>query len=594
MKIVTTHFKGCCRPLVFLVLFLLPVFGFAADVHVSLEPQLISLMDRAVLKVTYEGTRGGEITMPEIDGLNFRYQGKTSNTTFINRQQSTSVVYTYIVTPYKVGDFDIGPIRCKYKGKTKALSVKLRVIKPVDDKEAQTLSDLLFSRVSSDRSAPYTHEPFTITVKIYIRDGVRIGGSIGLRGGMPENGIDGDYKWEITDRGQEVVNGHIFRTQTLKTTISTLRSGTFTFKPEVQLNLVIPRQNRRSLGFSDPFFGDMFGVTETHPVTLDCNTIKVNVQPIPMKGRPKSYTGGVGVFNFHVEIGPKKVKAGDPITIKTKISGTGNLNQITAPKIATNPDLKWYDARVVPSKVPGVVCFEQVLIPSSSRVKEIPKVSFSYFNTTTGDFRTLTQGPFPVTVEPSSNRVAQLVSNTSSIKPKEQPKTEIIGRDITYLKPAPPRWVKVNRQPFYKKMSVQILLAVPPILLLLISLITARREKLAGNRALARRQKAPKAARENIQRARQALRKKEDALFYEALWNALADYFGHRLNLAPGEITLATVQTHFPSQTEVLQTLFETIEHRRYAQGAASSDADKKELLKLLESTLRACERIKL
>jgi hypothetical protein len=190
--------------------------------------------------------------------------------------------------------------------------------------------------------------------------------------------------------------------------------------------------------------------------------------------------------------------------------------------------------------------------------------------------------------------VAQLVSNTSSIKPKEQPKTEIIGRDITYLKPAPPRWVKVNRQPFYKKMSVQILLAVPPILLLLISLITARREKLAGNRALARRQKAPKAARENIQRARQALRKKEDALFYEALWNALADYFGHRLNLAPGEITLATVQTHFPSQTEVLQTLFETIEHRRYAQGAASSDADKKELLKLLESTLRACERIKL
>ena len=598
MKDRKIHLKPPRRPsllmgIVLLLICFLPLFGFAADVKVSLSPQLISFMDRSVLKIEYINTKGEGITLPKIDGLEITYQGKQQKTILLNGHQTSSLIYTYIVTPAKVGDFDIGPILCKYKGKTKKLSVKLRVTKPTNDKEAQTLSDLLFSKVSSNRSAPYIHESFTITVKIFIRDGIRISGSFELRGGMPENGIDGDYEWKITDRGRETINGKIFKTHTLQTTIKTLRSGTFSFSPEVQLYLVIPREKRRSTGFSDPFFGDLFGITETHPVTLDCNTIKVKVQPIPMKGRPKSYTGGVGVFDFHVEIGPKKVKAGDPITIKTKISGRGNLNQITAPKISTNSDLKWYDARVVPSKVPGVVCFEQVLIPSSSRIKEIPKISFSYFNSTTGDFRTLTQGPFPVTVEAASNRVAQLVSK-SPTKEHEQPKVEIIGRDIVYLKPAPKTWTHPDSRVFYKNQTVQILLLFPLFLLLLVSLIMSRREKLKTNPAFARRQKAPKAARKNIQRARKALHKNDDSAFYEALWIALADYFGHRLNLPPGEITLQAVQSRLPQENEALELLFNRIEQHRYARGETSELSEKKQLLKQLETTLRQCERMKL
>ena len=125
--------------------------------------------------------------------------------------------------------------------------------------------------------------------------------------------------------------------------------------------------------------------------------------------------------------------------------------------------------------------------------------------------------------------------------------------------------------------------------------VAANRNALANDVARARRQKAPKAARKNLQRAEQALRKRDEAAFHEALWNTLADYFGHRLNLAPGEVDLQTVLARMPQESEALETLFNTIEQRRYGLGSGkSSTAEKKILLRQLAATLRKCERIKL
>ena len=118
---------------------------------------------------------------------------------------------------------------------------------------------------------------------------------------------------------------------------------------------------------------------------------------------------------------------------------------------------------------------------------------------------------------------------------------------------------------------------------------------MANNVALARRQKAPKAARKQVQRADQAMRKKNEPAFYEALWNALAEYFGHRLNLAPGEVSLQAVLSTFPGVSEELEALFNTVEQRRYGiqSGQENSKDEMKMLLNKLTSTLKACERIK-
>jgi len=505
---------------------------------------------------------------------------------------SSTKANKYLITPTKVGDFTIGPVTCKYKGGQKEVSAQLRVIKPEDDKEAQQISEIMFSRIATDRKSPYVHEPFSLDLKVYIRDGVQIDGNFSLRGGIPGSGMEGELEWEVTGKEREEIDGTIFNVYTLSTIAKTLTAGTFTFRPEVQLNVIIPRQNRRQYGFDDPFFGDFFGRQETRPIVLDCNTLAVTVQPVPTERRPDSFTGGVGTFGFDVAIGPATVKAGEPITVRMRISGRGNINQITPPVIEANHDLKLYEARTLPSKNLNEVIFEQVIIPISDSATNIPVISFSYFNTKTSDFRTINKGPFPITVEARPQQAAQIIATVPSSIRQE---TKILGRDIVYLKSLPRHWEKSGDRPWYRTRLFYILLALPALLLALMAGLTARWNRLASDIALARRQKAPKAARRNVQLAEQALRKGNEAAFHEAMWNTLTDYFGHRLNLAPGEVTLQTVLARVPREAEALETLFNTIEQRRYGlHSGEGSKGEMKAMLKQLNAALRKCERMKL
>ena len=573
--------------------FLMAVSAIAADVRMSVEPELISLLDRAVLKIEYLDAKGAAIDIPEVDGIRIEYRGPQTQYRFVNGQSSSSVTHTYLVTPLKTGDYTIGPVSATFKGGRKTLTTKLRVIKPQDDPEAQQISQIMFSTIATDRKTPYVHEPFDLELKVYIRDGAQIDGQFGIRGGMPESGLDGELKWEVVDRKREDRNGIIFTLYTLRTTAKALTAGTFTFRPEVQLNVVIPRQQRRSWGFDDPFFGDFFGRQETRPIALDCNRLDVEVLPVPMEGRPASYTGGVGELDFDVSVGPTQVKAGEPVTLKMRIHGQGNLEKIIPPGITDHHDIKLYDARTVSTQTPDEVRFEQVLIPKSDGIKEIPTISFSYFNTKTADFRTITRGPFPITVESAPQNAAQVIATVPSTI---QQATKVLGRDIAYLKTRPGEWRMKDAEIWYRTPLFRILLALPLIGLIALSIVVTWRNVLDNNVALARRQKAPKTARRNIQLAKRALHAKDEAAFHQAMWGALAEYFGHRLNLAPGEITLQAVLARIPGETAAIEHLFNAIEQRRY--GIRPHEGDPKDEMKALlrefSSVLKQCERMKL
>lgn len=568
---------------------------FAADVQMSVEPALISLLDRAVLKVEFIDTTGDVVAIPPVEGLRIQYQGQSSETRMVNWQTTKKIVHTYIITPSKIGEYTIGPVDCKYKGGSKKVSTKLKVIKPADDKEAQQISEMLFSTISSKRNNPYVHEPFQLDVYVHVRDGVQTDGQFGVRGGMPENGLDGEPSWELLDQQRQEINGAIFTIYHLRATVKTLTAGTFSFQPQMQLNIVVPRQRRRGYGQIDPFFGDFFGRQETRPIVLDCNQLDIEVQPIPTANRPASYTGGIGVFDFDVEVGPKAVKMGEPITVKMRVHGEGNLKQITPPKIETHGNLKFYEAHTLEAEAPNEVRFEQVVIPKSGEVKEIPPISFTYFNTQTSDFRTVTKGPFPVNVEatPVDQTAKVIATIPASMTPKE---TKILGRDIVYLKSRPARWKTGENH--RSDQWLYPVIAIPALLVLVTAGFSIRRDSLAGNIAKARRQKAPKSARQHIQCAEQAIREENASAFYEAVWNALADYFGNRLNLAPGDITLSIVLRHLPAdrknEAAALEKLFGQIDHRRYGSSGNDSRDEMKATLNSTNEMLKQCERMKL
>lgn len=564
----------------------------AADVRMSLDKPVIGLLDRALLKIEFIDTTGEAVEIPPVEGLKINYLRKSTETRIVNMRSTSKVVHTYVVTPSKAGRYTIGPVTCRYKGGEKEVSAELQVVKPKDDREVQEISQILFSHIVTDRSSPFVHEPFNLQLKVYIRDDVQIDGSFSLRGGIPESGMDGDLKWEVTDQQREVRDGTIFEVYTLEATARTLTAGLFSFSPEVQVNVVVPRQNRRPYGLEDPFFGDLFGRQETRAIVLDCNTLEVDVRPVPTDHRPQSFSGGVGRFDFDVEVGPQQVNAGEPVTVRMRIRGEGNLHQITPPKIKADQGLKLYAARALPTENENEVLFEQVVIPSTETVTNIPMIAFSYFNTKTADFRTIERGPFPIQVAPRPQQAAQLIATVPGTVLQT---TEVLGRDIIYLKPMPSRWIVAGETRWYALRRFLLLLPLPALALAAAAAVRFRRGRLSANVALSRRQQAPKAARRRIQRAEQALRENRIDDFYEALWGALADYFGHRLNLAPGEVTLAAILGRLPGDTEAIETLFSTIEQRRYGRASqADGTPEMKALLRQLSDTLRTCERMKL
>lgn len=557
----------------------------------SIEPKLISMLDRAILKVTYTDVDGDAITIPQVDGLTIEYQGPSRSYRMVNFKTTSTVTHSYLVTPKKVGEFTIGPVTASFKGGEKELTTNLKVIQASEDEQATDISELMFSEIVSEREAPHVSEPFELTLQVFIRDGIQTTGGFNIIGGTPEQGLDGEIEWKLINKGRTEREGTIFTVYTAKATVKTITAGTFSFQPQVQLNVVVPRQDRRSYP-GDPFFGDLWGRQETRRIILDCNALEVKVRPVPMVGRPDTFTGGIGLFSFDASVGPDNVMAGEPVTIQMRIVGRGNLTQITPPHIPESDDYKLYEVRSVQTDQPNEVRFEQVLIPKSDAVTNIPAITFSYFNTQTSDFRTIEKGPFPITVAPMPQQTAQVISTAPTLMQQE---TQILGRDIVYLKPAPNKWTYQDDIPWYRTGLTRTLALVPIALLMLLSGIAARRNRLSNNVALARRQKAPGAARKQVQLAEQAIRKQDAAAYYEALWNALAEYFGHRLNLAPGEISIQSVAQAFEPERDALEALFSKVEQRRYGiQSGDTSKDEMKQLLHELTDLLKKCERVKL
>lgn len=560
----------------------------AADVQMKLDRNLISLLDRVVLSIEFIDTKGDAIELPPVPGLDIQYQGQSSETRIVNMKRSSKVIHRYLVTPKQTGNFTIGPIQATYPGGTRTLQAQLQVIKSKDDSEAQQLNQLLYAKVTTSHTTPFVYEPFQITLTLYVRDGIQTDNNISIRGGLPEQGIDGELEWEIIKRDRTLIDGTIFNTTTLRTTVQTMTAGTFTFEPQVQLNLVVPRQNRRSYGFSDPFFGDFFGRQERRPVLLACNQLDLEVKPVPTENRPDSYTGGVGHFQFQATASPLQLKTGEPITLTTQITGNGNFDKITPPVLNTNAAYKLYQARRIPTDAPNTLQFEQVIIPQTATLTELPTLHFSYFNTQDQSFHTLTAGPFPLDIQPGEQ--ARIM--TIQPAPSTATTVELLERDIVYLKPMPRNWKKpIQSSQLYTLKNA--IIALSPLLLWVLSavLITHRRKKQKDPIRRRRAQALP-AAQRALNDARQALRKKEAIACNKSLHHALTLYFGHRLNLSPGEVTSTRIIAAFQKEKDTVQHLMQQIEHARYSPETPDTES-LKQRIKTTHNLLKRCERIR-
>ena len=152
-------------------------------------------------------------------------------------------------------------------------------------------------------------------------------------------------------------------------------SGTLSVGP-ARLSCEVPEQATGS----SAFFGDV----ELRQHTLTTPSAPLTVLPLPVAGRPATFSGAVGSFTVAVTTRPGRVLVGEPLTISTSIHGSGNAAEAQCPEVS-GEHLRSYPATIQRSS-DGLAC-EQVVVPSAAGT--LPAVIWSYFDPHEGRFITL-------------------------------------------------------------------------------------------------------------------------------------------------------------------------------------------------------------
>lgn len=402
-------------------------------------------------------------------------------------------------------------------------------------------------------------------------------------------------KFPEPSQHQQVIDGETFQVLHFQTTVTPLRAGQLTLGPAtLRLNVL----NRRRGGmFGDPFFQQFFQddpfSTERRPLDVRSDPIALNVLALPEEGKPPAFSGAVGAFTLQVTAAPTELDAGDPITVRMTVSGTGSLAESEPPAISSTEGFRTYEVKPAKSDTAGTgalgvtKAFEQVLIPNDATVRALPPARFSYFDPHARQYRTLESQPIALVVRPPPQAArAEIVAGKLGAPSAMEEK---LGRDIVYLKDDPgllrPRAASWHDGWF--------LLWQPIPLAVLVAAVwyDRRRQRLSGDLRYARFSRAGKAARRGLAAAAQALGNGNRAGFYDLVSRTMQEYLGAKLDLPPGGIDAQAVSRCGVSEEGLrsIRDFFTTCEHIRFAPSAG--EGDMQGTLSLAQEIVRQLER---
>ncbi|MBU0682734.1 MAG: BatD family protein [Candidatus Omnitrophica bacterium] len=609
-----------------IILIVSPMFcAFAQDVNftASIEKNRISVGNPVYLYLTLDGAQ--ESSRPEVsakEGLQIKYVGPSTKISVVNGRVSQSVTYTYLIIPLTEGEFQLGPFSLMSKNiEYQAPPILLSVygqpqgvpssanssgVSGAMSSASQTQAgqpqesygdERVFLVISIGKRLLYINEEVPLTIKLYSATSLR---DIEYPA-FPHEGFSAG-EFEEPERRRENVNGIRYDVLIFKQNLFGIKEGNYLLGPaRLKCKMLVNRQSsqRASVSgrsiFDDDFFASRFGY-QAYPIEVSAQEVPVTILPFPKEGKPSDFQGAVGDFNFSADTNSTKVKVGDPVIISMAVTGAGNLDTVTAPSIVSSEEFKTYEPQVMIKGDKKV--YEQVLIPKSSDIKEIPPVSFSFFNPQKQKYETIKKGPFPlnVTEQPEAEGGMKIVSmplDGSTFYPKET-----IGQDILHIKDNIGQVYPGNRVLFYdwKFWGTQFFLT---LFFVGFCFRQKRKEKMLHDEKYARFLKAPRKARKGLIQAKLCLEKKNLTLFYDLIFKILQEYFAGRFNLPKGNITVQIIEDKVSSlirnedMFNLLRDVFSKCEMARYA----SSSLAEEEAYQMFDSVKRIIdymEKVKL
>ncbi len=542
------------------------------------------------------------------DGSNFKgpdFKGfsvlsgpnQSQNIQIINGAMSRTLSFSYVLTAEKTGEYTISPAYINSNGKQiKSNSIQIKVLPETDaqkqirqqesDQEKslgnqalQILKDNIFIKLSVSKRDVYQGEQITVTYKLYINPQLNIAqinpSKIPSFNGFWTQELNVDkVNWQ-----REIVNGVAFNSAIIKQVVLfPQRTGKLIIEPyefDVIARLKVQSGRRSNDPFSsffdDPFFG---GSYRDFPYKPKSESYSINVKPLQGK-TPDEFAGAVGNLTMDAWLDKNEVKAGDPITLKVKISGRGNMKLIEPLKVNFPPDFEVYDPKTIDNisvsagGVTGNISFEYLFIPRNAGDFKIGPVVFSYFDLSNNEFKTIQSNEFDIKVEKGDN--SSNSGNVVSGVRKEE--VQFIGKDIRFIKLAAPNFTK-NRKSFIFTGIFWLLLLLPLILFLIIIFWLRKRRKLHANISLFKNKRATKISKKRLSTAKKYMAKSEQEKFYEEINRALWGYLSDKLGMPNSELTKDKARetlTNYGVEEYYISEFLSTLDSAEFARYAPSS-----------------------
>lgn len=487
-----------------------------------------------------------------------------SSIRIINGEMSKSINYTitYVLLPQKSGDFRIGAAEAKVKDKTyrtRETIIEVRdnssgdasgagqsANRQQDDDNASPESkagnqigkDDLMLRLALSRRNVYKGEPIRATLKLYSR--VNVVGSEGAK--MPT--FNGFWSQELeTEQGpfRETVGGKVYEAYNIaEYLLYPQQNGTLRIEPS-ELTVVVQVVLQSNRGF-DPFFG---GGHEIYNLRRKLVTpeVTVSVKDFPA-GAPASFTGAVGKYTMEAKLSTDRLEANSAATATVKISGTGNLNFLQAPKLELPTSFELYDVksdeslRTNGSGNTGYRRFEYPFIARAEGDYTIPPIEFTYFNPETEKYVTISSQAFPIAITPDRNGGGASQGVTTVAKKED---VRLLGNDIRFIKLGSPA-LRSHVTPLV--LSPLYFIVAAAILILFAAVYAAMRKHIRDSRntALVKGRRANKVAVQRFRTAAKYMKEQNRHAFYEEMLRALWGYLSDRFNIPVADLTKESVR----------------------------------------------------
>ena len=360
---------------------------------VSVSKSKLGLNER--LRVDFVMNQNGDnFSPPKFE--NFQIIGgpnQSIKTSYVNGERSFSKTYSYFLKPLKKGTLKISQASIEIDNETyKSLPIEVTItdsVKQPSDAVTQYYNDDdIELRALISKGSPFLNEPITVVYKLYYKAPINISDARETETPKFKDFWSQTIKIPQLKVQREVYKGQNYNVvEWRKVVLYPQRVGELEISP-LSLNLVldVPTDKR-------DFFGNV--IYDQTSQLISTGMRRINVKNLPNLGKPDSFTGAVGEFEFDVILNKNSLRATESFQAELKVKGSGNLKLFDLPNILVPNSMELFEPEreeLINTNLLGMsgsISKIFTVIPRFQGNFPIEEVEFSYFNPETEKYKIL-------------------------------------------------------------------------------------------------------------------------------------------------------------------------------------------------------------